>query len=427
MNLLSTTLWSGIATTLRLGSGLVVAKMVVMAGGPAALAVFGQFQNFLVLIAGVSGALFQSGIVKYAAEHRDNKDELAGMLATAIKLSTIIALAGSAVLLLFHKEIANLVLHQSGWSSLFLVTGILLPLLVTNGIALALLNGMGQIRHYLLLNALTAFINMLAVVILSLWNGVEGALYGLLVGPILAGLVSVGYAVRIHGRVLSVARHSTIDRAWIKRLGQFAIMSLTSLLTYALLPMAIRDELVNQIGWQEAGYWQAVWQVSGAYLGILTAGFSVYYLPKLSRLTLDEDIRQEMLAFYRTAMPLVLLTGGLVYLLREPLLRLLYSDKLLPAAPLFVWQIVGDMLKISSWVMSYMLVTKKMTAWYIGSELAFVGLTYLANLVLIPIIRVLSPVIVYASMYAAYAVFIYLLVGRRYLWKRKVNLLSTLV
>lgn len=414
MNLLSTTLWSGLATALRLASGLVVAKMVAIAGGPAALAVFGQFQNFLILMAGISGALFQSGIVKYVAEYRDNKDELAGMLATAIKLSALVAFTGSITLLMFHHAIADLVLHQSGWSTLFLVTGTVLPLLVTNGVALALLNGMGQIRHFLMLNALTSFINMLAVVVFSLWHGVEGALYGLLVGPILSGVVSVAYAVRLHGQVLTTARHKDIDRTWIKRLGQFAIMALTSLLTSALLPMGIRDELASQIGWQEAGYWQAVWQVSGAYLGVITAGFSVYYLPKLSRLSEQEEIRLEMLVFYKTAMPIVLLMGGMVYLLREPLLLLLYSEKFLPAAPLFAWQITGDMLKISSWVLSYMLLAKKMTAWYIGSELSFVGLMYVANLVLIPKIGILSPVMVYAGMYAAYAVFIYILVGRKY-------------
>lgn len=416
MNLLSTTLWSGLATALRLASGLVVAKMVAIAGGPAALAVFGQFQNFLVLMAGISGALFQSGIVKYVAEYRDNKDELAGILATAIKLSALVAFTGSIILLMFHHAIAELVLHQSGWSSLFLVTGIVLPLLVTNGTALALLNGMGQIRHYLMLNALTSFINMLAVVILSLWHGVEGALYGLLVGPILSGVVSVGYAVRIHGQVLTAARHKDIDRTWIKRLGQFAIMALTSLLTSALLPMGIRDELASQIGWQEAGYWQAVWQLSGAYLGVITAGFSVYYLPKLSQLTNELEIRREMIAFYKTAMPIVLLMGGAVYLLREPLLLLLYSEKFLPAAPLIAWQITGDMLKIASWVLSYMLVAKKMTAWYIGSELMFVGLMYVANHWAIPMLGIQAPVIVYAGMYAMYAAFAYALIGHRYLW-----------
>lgn len=418
MNLLSTTIWSGLATALRLGSGLVVAKMVATAGGPEAIAVFGQFQNFLVLIAGLSGALFQSGIVKYAAEHRENKEQLAAMLAAAIKLSAGIALLGSIALLLFHTEISHLVLHQSGWSSLFMVSGLVLPLLVTNGIALALLNGMGQIRHYLLLNALTALINMLAVVALSLSNGVEGALYGLLVGPILAGFVSVGYALRIHGQVLRQSCHTKFDQVWVKRLGQFALMALVSLFTSALMPMAIRDELVSQIGWQAAGYWQAVWQISGAYLGVITAGFAVYYLPKLSRLTNDDDIRHEMYAFYRTAMPIVLVTGGLVYLLREPLLSLLYTDKFLPAASLFAWQIVGDMLKIASWVLSYMLVAKKMTAWYVGSELTFVALMYLANLILIPVLGVQTPVIVYAGLYAMYAVFIYILVGHRYMFVR---------
>jgi len=418
VNLLSTTLWSGLATALRLASGLVVAKMVAISGGPEALAAFGQFQSFLVLMAGISGMLFQSGIVKYAAEFRENKDELACMLATAIKFSALISLIGSLALLFFHRSIAELVLHQAAWASLFLVTGIVLPLLVTNGIALAFLNGMGQIRHYLMLNALTSFINMLAVVLLSLWYGVEGALYGLLVGPILSGMVSVGYAMRLHGATLSVAVHTKMDRTWINRLAQFAIMALTSLMTTALLPIAIRDELVKQIGWQEAGYWQAVWQLSGAYLGVITAGFAVYYLPKLSKMTSDAEIRQEMHAFYKTAMPIVLLMGCLVYLLREQLLLILYSEKFLPAAPLFAWQITGDMLKVASWVLSYMLTAKKMTAWYIGSELMFVGLMYAANYWAIPVLGIQAPVVVYAGMYAMYAVFVYALIGHRYLWRR---------
>lgn len=415
MNLLSTSLWSGLSTVLRLASGLVVAKMIAVAGGPAALAVFGQFQSFLVLAAGISGTLFQSGIIKYAAEYREDESRLAAMLATVIKLSALTALIGSVILLIFHDLIAELVLHQSGWSTLFLMTGIVLPLLVTNGIALALLNGMGQIRHFLLLNALTAFINMLMVVILSSWHGVEGGLYALLIGPILSGIVSIGYALKIHGRVLITASRGKIDATWGKSHLQFALMALVSLATSALLPMGIRDLLVEQVGWQEAGYWQAVWQTSGAYLSVITAGFSVYYLPKLSRLTSEMEIRQEMLTFYKTAMPIVLLMGGCVYLLREPILLMLYSEKFLFAAPLFAWQIAGDMLKVSSWVLSYMLMAKKMTVWYISSELVFVGVAYMANFVLIPDIGVLSPVIVYTGLYAMYAVFIYFLIGRRYL------------
>lgn len=414
MNLLSTTLWSGLATALRLGSGLVVAKMVATTGGPAALAVFGQFQNFLLLIAGVSGALFQSGIVKYAAEHRDNPDQISSMLATAIKLAAIIALMGSTFMLLFHMEVANLVLHQSAWSGLFLLAAIVLPMLVTNGIALALLNGMGQVRQYFMLNALTAFVNMLAVVFLSAWHGMEGALYALCIGPILSGVIAVGYTMYSQGFVVIKALHSKMDWSWMKRLGQFAIMALTALLTSALLPMGIRDELAKQVGWQDAGYWQATWQLSGAYLGVITAGFSVYYLPKLSRLTEDAEIGQEMRAFYRTAMPAVLVLGGLVFLMRQPLLQLLYSDKFLPAAPLFAWQITGDMLKIASWALSCMMVAKKMTVWFVGSELFFTGLIYFANLQLIPLLGVQAPVVIYAIAYALYFGFIYLLIGRSY-------------
>lgn len=412
MNLLSTTLWSALATALRLGSGLIVAKMVALAGGPASLAVFGQFQNFLILITGISGALFQAGIVKYAAQHRDNNAELSGMLATAIKLSMMIALCGSLLMIIFHAQVAQLVLHQSNWSGLFLLAGFVLPMLVTNGISLAFLNGMGQIRHYLMLNALTALINMLTVVGLSLWMGIDGALYALCIGPILSGIVSVGYTVRTHGAVLVAAWRLKIDKVWVKHFSQFALMSITALITSTMLPMGIRNELALALSWQEAGYWQATWQLSGAYLGVITAGFSVYYLPKLSRLTVDKEIRQEMLTFYRSAMPIVLLLGGLVFVLRAPLLQLLYSDKFLPAAELVGWQITGDMFKIAAWVLSYMMVAKKMTAWFVGSEIIFASLIYLANIWLIPLLGVQAPVIIYACAYALYFGFIYLLIGR---------------
>lgn len=421
MNLLSTSFWSALATLLRLGSSLVVAKLVATTGGPTALAVFGQFMSFLVLITGVSGALIQSGVVKYAAEYRDSHDQLAGMLASAIKLSGSIALLGAFSLILFYQEVSNFILHQPGWSSLFLVTGIVLPLFVINSIALALLNGMGKTRQYLLLNAMTAFVNMLAVVVLSMLAGVEGALYGLLFGPMLACIVSAGYVFKYYGKLFSVAIRGDVQLEWVRRLFQFAAMALISMFTYALIPMAIRDELAKQVGWQEAGYWQAVWQVSGAYLGVITSGFTVYYLPKLSQLKNDEDIRLEMLCFYRTVMPFVLLMGGMVYLLREPVLLMLYSEKFLPSSPLFGWQVAGDMLKILSWVLSYMLIAKKMTAWFIGTELIFVLLTYVSNVILIPVIGIKAPVVVYAGMYALYAVFMYLLIGRRYLYKRTVG------
>jgi PST family polysaccharide transporter len=419
MNLLSTTIWSGAATVFRLGSGLIVAKVVALEGGPAAVAMFGQFQNFLLVISSLAGTLLQTGLVKYAAEYREQSGILARILATVLRLAAGIALAGSIVLIAWHEQVTIWVMRQPDLAPLYLFAGVMLPMLVINGLALGFLNGMGHIRHYLVLNALTSLVNMLAVLLFILWAGVRGAMYGLLIGPLIAGVIAAVFAMRLHGDAIKAGLSTSFDRIWAGNLGRFAAMSVASMLATPLVQIGIRNAMVDHLGWHLAGYWQAVTQVSNAYLAVVTAGFAVYYLPKLSRLSEIADIRQEMLRYYRTVMPLVFVLSALVYLLRRQILSLLYSNEFLPAADLFGWQMAGNVVKITSFVMAYMLIAKGMTLLTIGSELMFGALNYFSNLLLIPVLGIKAPVIIYFCMYLLYAAFCWSVIGRYYLMAEK--------
>ncbi len=405
MNLASTTLWSGFSTAIRMAAGIVVAKVVAIYGGPSGLALLGQFQNVVNLVNGLAGSLFQTAIVKYSAEHRDHPEMLQSFVGNAIKAAASVALFGTLLLVIVHKPLSHWVMHQEGYAPIFLLLSLAVSLLVANSIALGLLNGLGEIRTFLLLNAATSFVFLLLTLSLVWWLGVIGALYAVVLAPALMSLLTL-FSLRPYWGLLRASIGLGIDREQMAKLGRFALIGLTSVLFLPLALLGMRTELIEQLGWQSAGHWQAVWQISTAYLAVITTGLSVYYLPRLSRLHTAAEIRNELRSFYRFIFPIVIALSLTVYFCRVWILHILYTEAFAPAADLMIWQLMGDVIKISSWGMAFLLVAKGMTKLFVISEIVFAASMYFGTKVLIAYQGELAPVMVYFFTYALYFVFV---------------------
>ena len=120
-----------------------------------------------------------------------------------------------------------------------------------------------------------------------------------------------------------------------------------------------------------------------AYLMLVTTTLSVYYLPRLSELSNIQEIKKEVYLGYKFIFPLALIGGVLVYLLKDWIIPLLFSSAFLPMRELFLWQMIGDSLKIGSWILAYLMLSKAMTQLYIITEIIFaltsVLLTYICT------------------------------------------------
>ncbi len=67
-----------------------------------------------------------------------------------------------------------------------------------------------------------------------------------------------------------------------------------ALITSVTMPVAyvmMRNQLAAHYSWSDVGIWQGVSSISDAYLQFITASFSVYLLPTLSRLTENRTLR----------------------------------------------------------------------------------------------------------------------------------------
>ena len=124
-------------------------------------------------------------------------------------------------------------------------------------------------------------------------------------------------------------------------------------------------------------------RLSGAYLMMVTTTLGVYYLPRLAELKQLSDIKKEVYLGYKFIFPLALLGGLCVFLLKDWVIVILFSESFLPMRELVLWQMIGDSLKIGSWILAYLMLSKAMTKLFIATEITFaitlVVFTYVAT------------------------------------------------
>ncbi|WP_171493253.1 O-antigen translocase, partial [Acinetobacter sp. TUM15131] len=162
-----------------------------------------------------------------------------------------------------------------------------------------------------------------------------------------------------------------IDKVIAKKIAAFAFMALVSAVCVPLSQMAIRSYLTYEYGSTYAGYWEAMIRLSAAYLMLVTTTLGVYYLPRLSELSKIEEIRKEIFLGYKFIFPLAIVGGWVVYLLRDWIVAILFTKTFLPMRDLFLWQMIGDSLKIGSWVLAYLMLSKAMTRLFVTTEIIF--------------------------------------------------------
>ena len=60
-----------------------------------------------------------------------------------------------------------------------------------------------------------------------------------------------------------------------------------------------------------------------------------------------------------------------VYLFQDIIIRILFTEQFLPMKELMLWQLLGDVIKIGSWIISFMMLSKAMTKIFIVTEAFF--------------------------------------------------------
>jgi O-antigen/teichoic acid export membrane protein len=379
--LLTVTLFSGLLTLLRMVSGFVVSKIVAIYAGPSGIAMLGQVQSVVAALNGIAAAPVGNGVVRYTAEHQQaGFDACAPWWRASLQWLVGIMMLIIPVAWIFSGTIASWTLGTANYGWLIVAAAAGLPLAGAGTLLASVINGQQLYRRYIALGMVSVVGSTAITIVLVYRYGKDGALLSAALSAAVAGLIMVAGAWREpwfefrywFGRV---------EKKQFRQIAGYLFMAVCSALCASISIVLVRNILAAKLGWNSTGHWQAVFKISEIYLGVITMALSTYYLPRLSAIRQDDQLRGEILTTAKVVMPIVATLALGIYAFRDLAIQILFTEQFKPARDLFAIQLVGDVIKIASWLCAYPMLSRGTTAIFISTEVVFsatfVGLAWL--------------------------------------------------
>ena len=401
MSLAKASIWTAGSTLIKIGVGLLVVKLLAVTFGPSGVGQAGNFRQLITVLGVLSGAGIFNGITKYVAEYHQHLVFLRAVLGTSstivLGFSTLLAL----IFLLAAKPVSFALFGHGDYQNVVRAVALIQMGIAYANLFLAILKGYRDAMGNALAVIGGSLIGVVAYYICFRIGGYSGALVGLALVPALVVIPAAAMLIRRKTIPLSYLKLSW-DKALASHLGKFTIMALITSVTLPVAYVMMRNLLADHYGWDAVGIWQGVSSISDAYLQFITASFTVYLLPTLSRLKAKADISREILRSLKFVLPAVATASLMVWLLRDFAIWLLFSHQFTAMRDLFAWQLVGDVLKVGSYVFGYLVIAKASLRFYILTEVSqFLLLTGFAHW-LIPMNGSLGAAQAYMATYIVY-------------------------
>ena len=409
MNLLKTSALNGIAVLIKTATMFILNKVLAVYVGPSGYAVIGQFQNFIQIVTSFAGGAINTAVIKYTAQYYEDENRQRAIWRTAGSIVLLFSIVIAFLILILQRQLSIYIFQTDEFQSVFVWFAVFLLFFNFNALFLAILNGKKEILKLVMANIAGSLFSLAITGVLAFKFGLYGALVALSIYQSTAFLVTLVLCYKADWFKFKYL-FGKIDPDITRKFAGFALMALTSALCVPLSQIAIRTYMTGEFGIAYAGYWEAMIRLSGAYLMLVTTTLSVYYLPRLAELSAISDIKKEVYLGYKVIFPVALLGAILVYLLRDWIIGLLFTDDFLPMRDLFLWQMIGDSLKIGSWILAYLMLSKAMTKLFIVTEIIFSVLLVVSTYLFTKIFGFEGVSIAYLVNYAVYWIVMGLLV-----------------
>ena len=147
-------------------------------------------------------------------------------------------------------------------------------------------------------------------------------------------------------------------------------MFIVSALSIPVSLLVVRKYIILKISLNAAGVWEGLWRLSAMYLMVLTTAFSTYLLPTFSILT-GKRLQEEVFKVLKFVIPLSAFILTSIFILKDWLISLLFTKEFKTMSELFKYQILGDFVKILSWVMGNIIIAKAQTKAFISVQIGW--------------------------------------------------------
>jgi O-antigen/teichoic acid export membrane protein len=399
---------NAVATLIRMLTGFISVKVVASLIGPQGIAVLGQLSNFSSILLSISSGGINAGITKYVSEYSDNKDFYTRFLGTGLWITLALSFICSLILIFGAGYFSTEILHDVKYKLVFYIFGVTIILYALNALLISVINGFRDFKKYVIANILGSIIGLIFSITLAIKFGILGALIASVTYQSVLFFLTIFIVSKAHWFNYR-AFIKKFDRGTAKKLANYSLMAISSALTVPGGQLVVRNFIIDNRSISEAGIWEGMNRISGMYLTIITTSLSVYFLPKLAQLKSDKEFRDEIFNAFKLIFPFLIISTLGIFLFRNLIIQILFTKDFSSMQDLFGVQLIGDFLKLTGWVLGYILLAKAMTKMYIILELFNFFLVVLSSYFLIKMFGTIGATMAYTFVYFVYLILLIIL------------------
>ncbi|MDP5030882.1 O-antigen translocase [Paraglaciecola sp.] len=358
---------NSVAVVIKMSTLLILNKAIAILIGPSGYATISQLQNIVAISLTSATAGLGGAAVKYTAE-ADKSDKYLTYILLVCVLSSLLT---SALLIFFAKKLAADFDGQIEWF-IYLLSFTLI-FYVINTLATSYLNGLQKLRLLVGVNIISSIFSLLySLLFLYLWK-LQGILIAVVSNQAITVFIVIYFCKKKElfpkFRINYIVQKFEFDI--VKKLLFFSLMVVIPSIIWPYTYINVRDLLTDKFGSHYAGNWDASWRLSTIYLTFITSVLSIYFLPKFAKCEDKKSLNSAVLEGLKFIFPVALVSCSAIYLSRDIIINLLFSDEFNDMKQLFFWQVCGDFFKVVTWVVSYTLLAKAQTFRHIFVEVFF--------------------------------------------------------
>ncbi len=355
--ILKTSAITGGSSVINILIGLVRTKVLAILLGPTGMGMVSLYTGLMSTAATVAGMGVGTVGTRQIAEAAAHEDAHALAVARrALFWGTMaLAVAGALVVWMLRDLLALRVLggleHAPvvGWLAL----GVALS--VAGAAQGALIQGLRRIGDMARLSIFGSVFNTV-VGILLIWQWGSAALWAyILIGPLVSFVLGHVFVSRLPKIPPGgVALHELAEQ-W-KMLLRLGVPFMGAGLAGTLVQLWIRVAVNDELGLEAVGHFQAAGAISMQYIGFVLGAMGADYYPRLTGVINDKAAATRLV---NEQTEIALLLSGPIFVamigLAPWVIHLLYSAAFAPAVEILRWQILGDVLKVASWPLGFVI------------------------------------------------------------------------
>jgi antigen flippase len=370
--ILKSTALVGGASAANVLFGILRTKAMAVLLGPSGVGLMGLYGSIADLTRSLAGlGIPSSGVRQIAEAHSSGDAQQVARTAIVIRRITAgLGLIGAAVIIIFARPLADFTFGNRQHASGVMLLALAVFLQMISAGQAVLIQGLRRISDLARMNVWGGLGGSLAGVLLVYFFRNDGIVPSLIAGAAISLLVSWYYSRRleIHSVPISVAEMCA-EAMPLLRLGLVLMVSGIVMMGSAY---AVRLILLNILGFEAAGLYQAAWTVGGLYVEFILQAMGADFYPRLTASANDHEACTDMVNDQARIGVLLAGPGALATLAFAPIvIGAFYSSMFGPAVDVLRWICFGAALRVLTWPMGFIILAKGRRNILFWTELAW--------------------------------------------------------